>query len=68
MTAKDRARDILNALPLSEVQRKLYFNGLDRMTEEEIKLSIDKLEKSLKEAPVTLVAARKLLEEMRNRS
>lgn len=61
MSPKERARKILEELPLSKRQRKLYLEGLEKMTEEEVKLTTDKLEESLRRAPAVLEAARNLL-------
>ena len=63
MTPKDKARQILNELPLSKAQRELYLRGLDKMTEEDAKFVTDNLEKSLNAAPAALEAARNLLRE-----
>lgn len=61
MSPKERARKILEELPLSKRQRNLYLEGLEKMTEEEVRLTTDKLEESLRQAPAVLEAARNLL-------
>jgi CheY-like chemotaxis protein len=59
--ALTRARNILNALPLTEEQRELYSRGMAAMDEAALERTTSKLEATLARAPETLAAARELL-------
>jgi DNA-binding NarL/FixJ family response regulator len=59
--AKTRARNILNALPLSTRQRAIYERGVAAMDEATLERTTSKLESALSRAPETLAAARELL-------
>lgn len=67
MSPKERARKVLEELPLSKRQRELYLKGLDQMTEDEARSVNDELEKSLNEASVAVEALRSLLKRWRNK-
>jgi hypothetical protein len=61
MDNRDRAREILGKLPLSDAQRALYEAGLARMTDAEIAAVMCDLEEAVARAPETLKAARALI-------
>ncbi|MGB9069510.1 MAG: hypothetical protein WCC21_13160 [Candidatus Acidiferrales bacterium] len=67
MDERERAKEILRALPLSEKQRKLYEDGSDKLPEEKLVANNRKLEAALKEAPKVLEDARQLLKEQLQR-
>ncbi len=61
MNARDRAKELLQELPLSKAQRDLYEAGLAKMSDDEVAASVSRLEEALNRAPETLEAARSLL-------
>jgi len=65
---RSRARDILNALPLTERQRERYSRGIVAMDEATLERTTSKLEAALERSPQTLADARQLLAEQRGRT